>query len=118
MLQNFEYCKQQINILNAKSTQDVNFINNRERVHVEGSRSLDPRTQKPPQNRAKRSARHIWQTVSSVQEIQSLESSMPVKERCLPSDKKYFSNVCTGNGASDRENGQSVTKKNHHVRVH
>jgi len=65
-----------VNILNAKSTQDVNFINNHKHVHVEGSRSLDPRMQKPQQNRAKRSAQRIWQTVSSVQEIQSLESSM------------------------------------------
>ena len=103
--QNFEYCKQQMNILNAKSSQDVNYVNNRGRGRVlgQGDRLQHQGTQIPPQqNRIKQSTGGkcgtihnqsdkkkcsvLWQTVSSVQDIQSLEISMPIKERCTPSD--------------------------------
>ena len=93
--QNFEYCKQQMNILNAKSSQDVNYVNNRGRGRVlgQGDRLQHQGTQIPPQqNRIKHNQSDkkkcsvLWQTVSSVQEIQSLEISMPIKEICTPSD--------------------------------
>ena len=54
--QNFEYCKQQMNILNAKSSQDVNYVNNRGRGRVlgQGDRLQHQGTQIPPQqNRIK-----------------------------------------------------------------
>ena len=56
--QNFEYCKQQMNILNAKSSQDVNYVNNRGRGRVlgQGDRLQHQGTQIPPQqNRIKQS---------------------------------------------------------------
>ncbi|XP_052778759.1 uncharacterized protein K02A2.6-like [Mya arenaria] len=51
--QNFEYCKQQMNILNARSPQDVNYVNSRGRGRGHGRRPEMPRAQNSPQNRRK-----------------------------------------------------------------